>query len=400
MGGTEVVLYSLLADSSLTPSRALVGNGFVCLGDSLSFSIGANGPGWPELTCALSGQRLRWLGSAAVGGNTLKMMLARLATDVLPLRPDVVSVLGGTGDITFVPETPFAESVETHQAIVRTLVGNNILPVVVCNPPQATSYYRARTVRWNNYLREFARLHKLPLLDFWALLVDPATSQLPPVYDIGDGIHPGQVAHQVMAAEALATLVPLVPPYSPVRALSSSDEDNLVSNPLLLSGSPVPVGFVVSGTSGMTGYTETVVNDSDFVGGRAFEWNFTSPSAAAGFRALGCPVVNVGPSAAVSAGDVLLLSVRLKVVTSTTPPGLNVGCRCNVTFVGPNVTLSLGTGMATPQAAGLFQWRVTVPAATTSLQFVALQAAVPVDRQLTSRAGEFGIYNLTKMGLA
>jgi hypothetical protein len=148
----------------------------------------------------------------------------------------------------------------------------------------------------------------------------------------------------------------------------------------------------------MTGYTEGLVTDADFLGGKAWEWDFTEPSNAAGFRSLTATLA--GGSWAV--GDKLLFTARTKVVSKADVPiAQNVGLRFNAGFVASATpTVQLTYGDATVHAAELYAWRATVPAATTTVQLTALVGAIPTDGQLTARISELGVFNLTALGLA
>lgn len=390
-------IYAPLSDASNTGRS---GHGYMSLGDSLSYSTGANGPGWGELACALSNQRLHYLGQACVGGTRLAEQQAFLSAGILPYKPDYVSVYGGTADI-INPDptrttTLIEDLAETHRQICATLLGAGITPIICVNPPQWNSAYRANQIRYANYLRTYARVHKLPCIDFWSLLCDPAGPSLLAQYDSGDGVHPNQAAHLMLAQYFVTNFINTIPAYGSIRASCVVDDDNMAYNPLFTVGSP-PTYYSVSGST-MTGYTEGVVSDSDFVGGKAWEWNFTNPSSATGYRALGYSVP-VSAGSALEVGDTLLLSIRQKVVSNTgVTYGQDVGVKHLALWTAAdNPTTTLMTGYATPHNAALFQWQVVVPAKTTSAMFLPLMGNVPTNAQLTARIGEFGIFNLTKM---
>ncbi|HEX6462580.1 MAG TPA: GDSL-type esterase/lipase family protein [Candidatus Saccharimonadales bacterium] len=380
-----------------TPTVDFQGNGFIGFGDSISSVTGGAGYGasWTLMAPALSDQRLNYLANAGISGNNTTQMLARITTDVLAYGPQVCTVLGGTNDLA--QSVTFTTYKSNITSIVTQLRDARILPVLCTIPPRGNTTYLANTIKWNNWLRTYARQQSLPLIDFFTLLVDPATGMFLSGYDSGDALHPSQAAHIEMAKLVNSKLVPYVPPYSPPRAVSNTgDTDNLISNPFMLTGSPTPTGYVAAGTGGMTGVTEQLVTDGDFLG-NAWEWNFTNPSNAAGFR----QITQTLTGGTWSVGDTLLFVMKSKVVSkSGVTPGSSVGVRMSASFFSSATpTVVFAPGSATVHPAGLYWFKYVVPASTTSVAINGGMFSIPTTGQLTARVGEFAVFNLTTLTL-
>lgn len=368
--------------------QALLDNPYVGLGDSITSISGGAGYGgaWALMVASLMDQRLDYRGNAGVAGQNSTQILARVP-DVIALGAKTVTVLAGTNDLTQGVSTGTFQA--NIQAIVSQFRAAGVVPVLATIPPRANTTFLAQNLAWNSWLRSYAETERLVIVDFWEALVNPATNMFAAGFDSGDGLHPSQQGHLVMARLARDVLTPEVQENEPFTGLS---DGNILSNPVLSSGS---TGYVASGTV-MTGYTEGVVTDSDFDGDKAWEWNFTNPSNAAGFRQF---QQTVNP-AEWSVGETLLFTAQAKVVTQTgVTPGNNVGFRFAAGFTGSAGTVSFVPGNSTVHEIGRHAFRYVVPASTTAIQIIGIQGAVPVTGQLTSRIGSFGVFNLTRLGL-
>lgn len=398
VGLNEIRQITADTDARLDAGSARLGNGFVGLGDSISSVTGGAGLGnsWTIAAPMLSNQRLQYLGNAGVTGNNTTQMLARVS-DVIALGPKVVTVLGGTNDLT--QGVSFATWNANIQAIVAQLRAAGIMPVLCTIPPRGNTTYLANNIKWNNWLRNYARVNGLPLLDFFAALVDPATGTFASGFDSGDALHPSPAGHMAMAGVANTQLAPMLPPYSPPRPLvNTGDADNLVANPLLLNGAGPPTGFTASGTGGLTGYTESLVTDSDFLG-KAWDIDFATPSAV-GFRQLTYTLAG----GSWTAGDTLLFVARMKVVSQSslgiTSVSTNIGARLSASFFSASTpTVNFVPGDNVVHAGGLCAFRQVVPASTTSVAINVNVNGVPTTGALKARFGEIGVFNLTALGL-
>ena len=376
-----------------TRASQIRGNGFMAFGDSIStaYLTGAGGAGygaaWGAMTCVLSNQRLNYLGNAGVAGNTTTQMLARIQTDVLALNPQVVTVLGGTNDLT--GSVAFATWSGNIKTIAKTLRAAGIRVILCTIPPRGNTTYLATQVTWNRWLKAFAQANGYDLLDFFGLLVDPTTGMYKTGYDSGDNLHPSQSAHIVMANYVIGQLT--TAPYTPVRADTVTDAGNLIANPLLTAGSPVPTSFTTGGTTSAD-YTEGLVTDSDFLG-KAWQVAYTSAASASNFRSFTSFTFSTG----FSVGDTLAICFREKVtVASGITPSTTAGLRLQVVTAGGGSITPVAADGST-HAAGLHWFKYVVPASTTAIQLAVIFGAIPVGASFTALVGEFGVFNLSTM---
>jgi lysophospholipase L1-like esterase len=219
--------------------RLAVGSRLVTLGDSTTiagenpatFTFGNSYGFFVEL---FAGQRIRHVRNAGIGGNTSAMVLARFDADVAPYRPTVVSLLVGVNDSFLgVPDADFRANVTALVARIRAIEATPVLGTVT-PISTADAAHRRRISRFNRWLATYAAAESLPLVDYHAALVDPATGNLRAEYDSGDGTHPNAVGNARMASVWLDTLDRLLPPPSPLTAKSNTDPGNLVGNGLFL----------------------------------------------------------------------------------------------------------------------------------------------------------------------
>jgi acyl-CoA thioesterase I len=166
----------------------------VAFGDSLVAGVGASSPenGFIPVVAA----RLNVpIVNKGVSGDTTERALARIATDITPLDPDIVLVLLGGNDILArtKPETTFAHL----HTIVATLQNNGALVILV----------GVNGVIGNGYNERFAALAKetgsmyIPdILD--GIIGDPAL--------MSDQVHPNNAGHLKMADKVAPTLAQAV----------------------------------------------------------------------------------------------------------------------------------------------------------------------------------------------
>lgn len=378
---------------ALTP--AADGTRWVAFGDSLTSRLGNGAPyqGWVDRTGFLSLQQVSALYNAGIVGNNAADMLARIETDVLAFEPSFVSVWVGTNDVT--QERSFADYKADVAEIVAILKRAGAAVALFTIPPRADTSKAATITTWNAWLREFARVNACHLVDTYAILVDPATGQFRAGFDSGDGIHIAEAGHQAIATFVQSRLLPRLVLSDTLRPLTNNDPHNLVLNGLLLTnedGSPsVPDHWLYAGASG--GITETLVNDTDFQGGKAWQISVANPT---GFRQF---LQNVIPDTWV-VGDRLLFTCKVK---CTAAAGVSTfkGFRLDANFFGaadPNRRVT--ENMHTPGTIGIVAEEFTVPEGTTGPVQIACMIDVDSNASATFRIGELAVYNLTALGLA
>ncbi|QWY84609.1 esterase [Microbacterium phage Footloose] len=391
------------------------GSGFLAFGDSITtaqeMSAGGAGYGgaWPQMACALSQQRLNFRGNAGVSGNTSTQIRARIS-EALALSPSIVAVLAGANNIT-APTSDSAAAFATYKDDIRaicTTLRDAGIRVILCTilPRRGalhTATRLATTMKWNAWLREYARNGAefpedrggFELIDFFDLLVDPSTGQFKPEYDCGDGLHPSQAAHLLMAQTVVARVQSYA--YTPIKAtLDAGDAYNLIGHPLLADGpAATPTSWIPTGAAG-SDWTEGAVTDADFKG-RAWEVAVTASSGST-FRELQSFSVSTG----FTAGDTMLICARSKItVSSGITPSPFAGWRLRLLAFGSTpATMTPVGGLSVVSGSALHWFRYTVPAGTTSMQVSSVVGSLPAGANFTIRMGEFGLFNLTKMGYA
>lgn len=98
----------------------------------------------------------------------------------------------------------------------------------------------------------------------------------------------------------------------------------------------------------------------------------------------------------------MLITFRTKVTASdAVVPSTTAGLRTRLVCNGgtPNVRAAI-SGLSKVSGSALHWFRVTIPPGTTGLQLSNIVGTIPVGADFTVRLGEFGVFNLTAMGLA
>jgi lysophospholipase L1-like esterase len=116
-----------------------------------------------------------WMRNAGISGDTTAQMLARLAYDVLYLRPAWVSALGGVNDITAgtASATTIANLTAIYDQVLAagaTVIACVVLPTTSFN----TAPRKAGVDAINTAIRAYADSHAdVVLVDWWASWSDP-----------------------------------------------------------------------------------------------------------------------------------------------------------------------------------------------------------------------------------
>jgi len=191
------------------PGDLARGNRTIFLGDSITLGGGTvtatnvqlGREAWSTHACLLSKNRMRFLRNAGVGSETTAQMLARIAPDVIAHAPDKCVVMGGTNDIG--TSVPLATIQANIIAIVAALRIAGIVPILCTIPPRSTKI--PETAALNRWLLWYADQMGLQLLDFHAVLIDPATGGYKNGSAwSGDGVHPNGTSPTFPAVQAMA----------------------------------------------------------------------------------------------------------------------------------------------------------------------------------------------------
>jgi acyl-CoA thioesterase-1 len=180
--------------NAMLPPPAVSENRVVFFGDSITEGWSRDGgffPGKPYVNRGISGQ-------------TTPQMLVRFRQDVIALRPKVVVILAGTNDIAgnTGPSTP--EMIEDNLASMAEIASANGIRVVLASILPAFDYpWRPglqpapKIAAVNEWMKGYARAHRLLYLDYYAAMVDERKG-LRQEYGT-DGVHPNKAGYDVMA---------------------------------------------------------------------------------------------------------------------------------------------------------------------------------------------------------
>lgn len=366
-------------------AAATGGVSWIPLGDSLSTlnAGGAAGQAWPLLAQGLTDGKLYVQQYAGVAGETSAQVLARVPA-VVAAAPDLVTLLAGPNDIT--AGVSRAEWSANVTAAVGQLRAAGITVPLCTIPPRSSAPHQEAVADWNAWLRRFARLERLPLLDFHSVLVDPATGAL--AYDYGDGLHISPPGHLLMAELVRDVLAPRLPAWAPTTLQWNDDPVSELADGLFLSGAPTV------GTDPATGWqlqgaavAQGVVDDGDFQGGKAWE-----VQSAAGTAVQLEQYVDTW-----SAGDVVEVSARVKVVDSAGVTETNGVVVALLAYNGAVPVQYAVHGLNVAGFAGVLRERLVVPTGATTVSLVVGVNANP--GTMTVRFGELAVVNLSDRGL-
>jgi lysophospholipase L1-like esterase len=172
----------------------------VFMGDSITFLWGGANPG------LFSGAYV----DRGISGQTTQQILLRFRQDVIDLHPAAVHILAGTNDfLRLGGAVTLQDSTENIRSMAELAAANRIAVVLATLPPWGRSVgtpsKRAALLAFNAWLRSYARQRKLPLADYFAVLVDRSGSFNPAL--TMDGVHPntrGFALMEPLAGVALA----------------------------------------------------------------------------------------------------------------------------------------------------------------------------------------------------
>lgn len=333
--------------------HARPGNRVAFLGDSITQASWQNstqtqGSSFPLYAQMLSAGRILTVRNAGISGERSDQMLARFDSDVTPYKPNAVVVMAGRNDIN--QSVGLATFQANMLAIFSKIRAIGAIPVIGLIPPVNTPADKPTTVKWNTWLRYYAAASGIIVLDFYTLLVDPATGSYAAAYNT-DGTHPSHSGYVAMGQLCADKLAPLLPAWGPPLAVDNGNTAQLYSsNPVLLTdtnGDGVPDGWFAYG--GSTGYAHALVTDAA-VPGKLMQ---ITQTANASLRAMQRGFT------AFSVGDKVALCGVI-----TTDGGIRA--QVKVTFTGNGGTAN-AADFTVPVTRGLFHQEYTIPTGTTSV---------------------------------
>ena len=139
-----------------------------------------------------------------ISGQTSSQMLLRFRQDVIQLQPKIVVINAGTNDIAenggkYVEEITYGNiisMVELAQANGITPVMTSVLPVKDYYWNKSVTDIDTKIVSLNNRLKQFAKLNKIPFLDYYAFTND-GEGKIIESY-ARDGVHPNMKGYRLM----------------------------------------------------------------------------------------------------------------------------------------------------------------------------------------------------------
>lgn len=181
----------------------------ICIGDSLVYGFDVEGS-------------LTWIGilrreerinllNAGINGDTTENMFERFFEHVVQLEAKAVVILGGGNDV--FGTTPLEYVTSNYAMMVQMAMNYGIVPIVATPTEpdhkkvpkewkQFIDYDEScrKIQEYNRWLREFAKVNQLPLIDFDKEM----HSRLKAGYGrfFIDGAHPNPAGHRMMAAVA------------------------------------------------------------------------------------------------------------------------------------------------------------------------------------------------------
>lgn len=374
--------FKIYEASDLANKHRPTPDGYVAfLGDSLT-GAAPWGDSMPRYATLLSNGRLQYSTNAGVPGNTSSQMLARL-TDVTNSKATTVVVLAGTNDVA--QTVPLATTMGNIDAIVKGIRTAGKVPVLGTIPPKLAQ--RTAVATLNLAIRLYCLDNQVPLIDFYAKLIDPTTGDYLTAYQ-NDGTHPNAAGYAVMGQAVVDALCSggSTSHLSLIASCDNADGINKLANPLAVNIStdiPTSWGKLNNGAGSDVTYS-VVTGDTSILG----NWAQIVTASATGYRAL-----KNGTGSGYSAGDTLLVQGRVS--SSGLSGGATLGVQ--VQFYGATTSQLIQT-LGAPVSAGVFSRVLTVPTGTTYVELQILGSASNAGSG-TFKVAQTGLYNLTTLGI-
>ncbi len=212
----EEIVFVILGETGFNAFSSIARrNKIVCLGDSITTGY----PFAPEMswvkTC--SDNLAMELINRGVNGDATWQMYRRFVPDVVRLNPAYVMSMGGTNEAWMESDS---EAIQVNiEAMVKEALDEGICPVLGLPVPQNFSqhddfllgdiaYVVCTMDEFRARIREFADEELLPIMDFYAPLLNPSTGTANPAY-FADDNHPNLDGYRVLADAANEVLLKL-----------------------------------------------------------------------------------------------------------------------------------------------------------------------------------------------
>lgn len=366
----------------------LLGSDWAFFGDSIT----NYGEGYPYYTAALSsgGIRAALVDSHPGFSSTSLAPLIDEITEAVP-KPTCCLILCGANDAQ--GSTSLATYKANIQSMVAALRAARIAPVLATVMPQNDDTAHGFVRVYNTWLTRWAANERIPVVDFYATTVDPATGDLASEYDSGDGLHPSEPGNKALGLAVVdATAGLLTPAGSSVQLTAGSP--NLFPNSTFAADTNDDGIADTLSSPNLDGVTPGFVADT-----AGFRWQRFTLSGADDVRSLGSDEVTV-TSGAIAVGDVLRFAARFRTgqdnaVPTTSGMRLQITCyQADYAGVTANFILTTPQGALSQQIDGVSVVEFTVPALTEIVlwQMIAGPADGTYDVAVPT------LYNLTALG--
>jgi hypothetical protein len=342
-------------------ARAFLGSAFGFFGDSIT----NYGEGYPYYAAMRSRGAIRPAHVKANPGDSSTVLLPKLAAQILAAtpKPTACVLLCGANDA--IASAPLA----TYKANVIAMVGQlraaGIAPVLCTVPPNNSDTAHGFVRIYNAWLARYAELQRIPLVDFYGLLLDQTTGDYKTAYNGGDGVHPSVAANDAMGQLVYDTLAGFLTPR-PYLVQPYAGAPNLMANSNFLVDSNADGLADGLSTTLSAGYTVSLVADP-----AGFKWQRMTLSGKVvhGWQ-IGSGAVTVS-GGAVAVGDRLRFSARVRTGQADTSGITAAGSTLQLTcYRAGYAAVTLNTILTSPQGAmsrqidGIVSAEIVVPALT------------------------------------
>ena len=142
-----------------------------------------------------------------ISGQTSYQFVVRFRPDVINLKPKLVVINAGTNDVAentgpFDLQTTFGNivsMVELAKANKIKVILTSVLPAAKFSWNKGITDTPDKIEALNALIKEYAKKHKIPYVDYYTLMVTGPERALNPAYS-KDGVHPTAEGYEVMEA--------------------------------------------------------------------------------------------------------------------------------------------------------------------------------------------------------
>jgi len=270
------------------------------------------------------GHPFKFVGNAAVPGNTSEDMLARIDA-ALAIPSDVVSVLAGAND--FAAGWAASRTITALAAIYAKVLASGKRLMVLTTMPRSTmnttaGYLYLGTL--NRWIVSYARSTPGVLFaDIASSITDPATGvpyNVGVPYHTADGTHPNAYGAMIMGKRIATALAPIAVPANVFSTNGNVDPTNLMRNAANI-GTTGTVANGITGTVGanwalgaLSGSAVAAASKVARTDGEQGEWTriVIGPTNTATIYAAGAVLWDATGAAGVRVGDTIVCAVEVR----------------------------------------------------------------------------------------